>query len=322
MSKVMRHPSKELEEEARAFDKQILERVANGHIPDLRRTQRCEWFYNNLWRDPVYTDLVFGETVRQILSLSESPLRILEVGCGPGHTSLELARNGHDVVGIDISGEALKVACQTAEVDPWKAGRGSLCYQQTSLEDFHEDNVFDLIVFVGALHHFQELPTVLAKVDVLLGNGGRLFVSEPSRRNISQKEVLLLYLIQTLLAAGGMYFGENGIDDKTLVPAERLQTLSQELGYKDAEGNSFQSPHDNEADFEDIEKAVRQQFEIIEVHNDYSLIDRLVGGLRSEDAQKEHLLAHWLKKMDSLLLSANVIEPRWRHLVAERKTKR
>lgn len=36
-----------LHQEAESFDRQIDERIANGHIPDLRLSEPCDYFYNN-----------------------------------------------------------------------------------------------------------------------------------------------------------------------------------------------------------------------------------------------------------------------------------
>src|ERR1022692_2053596 len=57
-----------LKDEAAAFDLQIRERIAHGHVPDLRRAQPCDWFYNNPWRRPEYIDSIFGEDFRFALA--------------------------------------------------------------------------------------------------------------------------------------------------------------------------------------------------------------------------------------------------------------
>ena len=41
--------------------------------------------------------------------------RLLDVGCGPGRHSLELARRGYQVMGIDPSGAMIAAAKRTAK---------------------------------------------------------------------------------------------------------------------------------------------------------------------------------------------------------------
>ena len=46
--------------------------------------------------------------------------RVLDVGCGPGRHSLEFARRGFDVVGIDVSAEFVDIARKQAETESLK----------------------------------------------------------------------------------------------------------------------------------------------------------------------------------------------------------
>src|SRR5256885_17174070 len=72
-----------------------------------------------LYEDPA-TTIASGQdrTVRQIGMLTEivatagRPLRILDVGCGDGAATAQAARAcpGHEVIGMDWSGEAVKRA--------------------------------------------------------------------------------------------------------------------------------------------------------------------------------------------------------------------
>jgi 2-polyprenyl-3-methyl-5-hydroxy-6-metoxy-1,4-benzoquinol methylase len=57
---------------------------------------------DSLWRQPYLIELTYADNFRLVEnSIRGRNLRILEVGCGTGFMSLELARMGHDVVGID-----------------------------------------------------------------------------------------------------------------------------------------------------------------------------------------------------------------------------
>ena len=119
----MRSASPALDAEAEAFDRQNAERVANGHVPDLRRVEPCDWFYNNPWRRPAYAELEFGEQAQVVRDairryVAAPRPKVLEVGCGVGFLSLELARNGMDVVGLDLSPESVAIARRFADEAP------------------------------------------------------------------------------------------------------------------------------------------------------------------------------------------------------------
>ena len=86
-----------LKKEQEAFDHQIVERIKNGHVPDLRFNKKVKYFYNNVWRDPYLVKHTFGITVKLFNQILGNESKILEIGCGPGHMSLELARLGHKV---------------------------------------------------------------------------------------------------------------------------------------------------------------------------------------------------------------------------------
>ena len=148
--------------EASAFDKQITERINNGHIPDLRRSGICNYFYNNGWRDNYYVNLYYGEIIdiinsncnKYLKEKAKRNIKILEVGCGPGHITLELSRNGYFVEGIDISKVCIEIAKKTAKEDPFKSNRVHLAYYCKNL--FNVKRKYDVIVFVAALHHFVD----------------------------------------------------------------------------------------------------------------------------------------------------------------------
>ena len=76
------------------------------------------------WRQPYLAELTYGEMFRLINRLvSGNKLRILEVGCGRGYLSLELARRGHDLLGIDVNEETIRIAYRTMITDPYNSGR-------------------------------------------------------------------------------------------------------------------------------------------------------------------------------------------------------
>lgn len=139
----------ELNAEATAFNQRIEERINAGFIPDLRRSVKCEYFYKSFWRDPHFIKLILGERVDVFMDMlhkySYKGAKILDVGCGPGYISLELARAGYHVVGIDIAEKAIEVARKTLESNYFKDGFGSLEYQVIPFEK--ANGIYDVIFF-------------------------------------------------------------------------------------------------------------------------------------------------------------------------------
>jgi 2-polyprenyl-3-methyl-5-hydroxy-6-metoxy-1,4-benzoquinol methylase len=304
---------KQLHEEARAFDQQILERIANGHLPDLRRSGRCEYFYNNIWRDQAFTELYFGEVVDKVLGATKTFLqkterpRLLEVGCGPGHVCLELARNGLDVTGVDLSAECIRVAQSVADEDPWRSERGSLIYRHGDL--FSVDAEFDAVLFTASLHHFSNIDTVLDHVACLLAPAGLVIADEPCRDLVSRKNVGVIGLIKLLLSGAGSYYRNFELpqDDEGL---ERfLDELFRQERYEEHDGTKTQSVNDNESGFAEMIPALRGRFEELCFERNYAFFHQMVGGVRLGSPDRERVMARCLKLLDAALCRYGALDP-------------
>jgi 2-polyprenyl-3-methyl-5-hydroxy-6-metoxy-1,4-benzoquinol methylase len=83
-------------------------------IADLRHPREYpdldvgRWFQ---WRSIPMIELSAFDTYQFVKSMLAQPAQtILEVGCGNGYLTLELARDGHAVTGIDLSADSIEVA--------------------------------------------------------------------------------------------------------------------------------------------------------------------------------------------------------------------
>ncbi|KAF5273966.1 hypothetical protein FQA39_LY01081 [Lamprigera yunnana] len=82
-------------------------------------------------------------------------LHILEVGCGGGFLSEELARKGCKLTAIDISGELIDVAKQHALSDPTLP---QIAYLQEAIEDHCKSNhqKYDVVISNFVLEHVSD----------------------------------------------------------------------------------------------------------------------------------------------------------------------
>lgn len=306
-----------LADEASAFDRQIRERVKNGHIPDLRRAVDCEYFYNNSWRDPFYVKIDFGEqftiiddAIQAYSQKQKDLIKILEVGCGPGHFSLELARQGYNVTGLDLSEECIRVAKLFSENDPWKESRGSLEYLNV---DFLSDKAlgskkFDIVIFIGALHHFPDQQSVMSRVNSILNSDGLIIAHEPTRDRVTTGNAGFVYLVKTLLSLADGYFENTPVPESDKEWNSQVENIISKLKYEDKELGKTQSINDNEAGYKEMLSALSSQFNILKCEDRYAFFHEIIGGLRFE-REKNHVIANFLKNIDTFLCNEHVLQP-------------
>jgi SAM-dependent methyltransferase len=145
-------------------------------IPDLRRLRHWRSLRDSLWRNPDLVRLTYGELARAVQAcIGPRPCRILYVGPGLGHIALELARDGHDVTGVDIDRESVALATRAAETDPFRHERGVLSYEVAEFPGaFRDEGPYDRVLFSRVLHHIENPAAAVARAADLLGPGGRV----------------------------------------------------------------------------------------------------------------------------------------------------
>lgn len=307
----MDDPNLQAQAEADAFNARIAERTAAGFIPDLRRAVKCEHFYQSFWRDPHFIDLFLGEHVRWITrALREhggDGLRILDAGCGAGYVSLELARAGFHVTGIDVADEAIAVARETAAENPFTDGFGSLEYRVHSFLDYAGE--FDAVLFRGVVHHFTDPSAVLAHAASLLRTGGLLLCMEPTHEQWRETDAAHAALIRGLLAhTRNWHDAELAGRLKTPADINRYITEVRQEYVEERDANEKgQSPHDNDCDGEAILTAARAFFEELEMLPTNAFIHRLLGGLRGDD-KMVHSLANFITAYERAAIDAGHLQ--------------
>lgn len=133
--------------------------------------------YNNAhfkWWAPIYPFIeiaVHKMRKRVVKGVGKSPKKILDVACGPGPQSYELAKAGHSVVGIDLSPDMLKYAKRDDKLN--------LKYmEQDATATKFSDSEFDISTISFALHDMPEniAIDVLKEMRRVTKNGGKIII--------------------------------------------------------------------------------------------------------------------------------------------------
>jgi 2-polyprenyl-3-methyl-5-hydroxy-6-metoxy-1,4-benzoquinol methylase len=302
-----------LEEEAQAFDNRISERVQSGFIPDLRRAVKCDYFYKSFWRDPHFIALYLGRINEGYLDLLRhycpAGATILDVGCGAGYMSLELARNGYHVTAFDISSASIHQAKEVLQTNPFTKDFGSLQYQVMPLHDAQGE--YDVVLFSVSLHHMTDMPGALDKAKSLLKPGGHLLCYEPCHDRWTEADAAQVMLIRGLLALTGRWYEPEEIRQQ-LFDESGLKSLTADIHVEYVEERdkheSGQSPHDNEATGGEMLAALRERFLELETRPGHSFIYRLLGGIRASDLETREL-ADFIAAYDNFAVKQGYLNP-------------
>ena len=265
--------------------------------PDLRRLTPWPTMKDSLWRQPYLIELTYADNFHLVEdSIRGRNLKILEVGCGTGFMSLELARMGHDVVGIDSNQKIIRIARRTMETDPYSKTRGCLRYEVADFNKWSDiPGTFDVVLFSRVLHDLPHPKNILFRACRLLKNGGRVVCLEYAYDRIDRRGATWLYQIRRALELTGWYSShlpEN--------PREGVDCIMKENLYGRKE-------HINK--FEEMKHPLEQLFrkEHLSWHC-YHCWD-ILRDMRVPDRKREKALASLFKRMERLLIDSGEIQP-------------
>jgi len=133
------------------------ERRASEAYFDEIETRRYAWHYH----------------LRELFdSLQGSHGKLLEIGCGIGVDSIQLAKCGFDVTAIDLTENALAIAKDYAALR-----NVAIDFRLGNAENLEfEDSSFDVVYSFGVLHHTPDIESSVAEVHRVLKPGGKAYI--------------------------------------------------------------------------------------------------------------------------------------------------
>lgn len=119
----------------------------------------------------------YGRDLLDLLA-PESGDRVLDVGCGTGHLTAEIAASGAAVIGIDAAPEMIEQARQEYH---------DLTFEQADVRTYDPAGQFDAVFSNAALHWIpgDDHDAVLSTVAAALGDDGRFVAELGGRGNVS-----------------------------------------------------------------------------------------------------------------------------------------
>ena len=106
-----------------------------------------------------------------------SPLfgdRLLDIGCGTGEYTIEMARRFASVDAVDIEPERLELFQQ-------RCPDNTTVHPMSANELMFEDETFDVVTMIEVLEHLSNPVTALCEIQRVLKVGGRLLLTTPNR---------------------------------------------------------------------------------------------------------------------------------------------
>ncbi|MBT3423957.1 MAG: methyltransferase domain-containing protein [Bacteroidetes bacterium] len=108
-----------------------------------------------------------------VKSINRSNVKILDIGCGNGNISFQMAKTGATVIGIDQSEDAIERAQSNFNHE-------NLTFVQSKVEEYQSHYKFDIIICSEILEHLVDPEIILIKLTEALKEDGMLIVTVPN----------------------------------------------------------------------------------------------------------------------------------------------
>lgn len=120
--------------------------------------------------DLSYNELLLPIIISNVKKCLLSGSKILDFGCGTGELTYEVAQLNQEIIGLDISASAIRIAKS-------HFNHPKLNFLNAFLSDVNFDNEFDIIIASMSFMDTEELPENLKKIFDAAKDGAKLLVT-------------------------------------------------------------------------------------------------------------------------------------------------
>jgi 2-polyprenyl-3-methyl-5-hydroxy-6-metoxy-1,4-benzoquinol methylase len=151
-------------------------------------TDRYEYSYadSRSGHHHAYLLPIILEAIAQHVSLQRPKLRVLDLGCGNGSLSQQIAKQGHEVIGVEDSSSGVLYASQNfPECSFLNASVYDLPYSDLG-------NTFDLVLSIDTIEHLLYPRELLRAAKRCLKPAGNLIITTPYHGYLKNLAIALL----------------------------------------------------------------------------------------------------------------------------------
>ena len=160
-----------------------------------KKNIKLKKFYDKVYRkgeEKHFTNLItMGKTSEEYSSILKEikwrNKKVIDVGCGTGYFAYQVAKKGGNVLGIDYSEEAIKIAKERYQ-------HPNLVYKKIDVSKKIIEK-FDVVVSIGTLEHMDNPFLMLKKLKKSLKQGGKIIITSPNWLNPRGYVLLTLYYL-------------------------------------------------------------------------------------------------------------------------------
>ena len=286
---------------------------------DVRSNKVNYNFYNNPWRYPLTRKLTIQKKIDFVIKNCKKNQKVVDIGCGLGTLTFELARKGIHVDAIDISQKSLQFAKNTAKKCLSKKEIFFINFKKVKVEDYLknlEKNSLDRAIFFRTLHHIPNPDKLFRQIKNKLRKNGKIIIVEPFRSSVTYFTGIFAFLIRLLSPTwlnNNKKFNFKKISDieKSIkIILDEYKYISKKRGYD-------QSPMDNiTSDQVKVIKLIRNNFDLETIEEEDSFKDKILGGIRGKDKTK---IIKFLYLFDEFLIKKNILKGTSYKIIARKR---